>query len=121
MSDEVSQMKQRITELEAENRALRAQTQRDAQEALDPKAREILQYLCDNPRNMTLAQVASQFRLAKSVAEYHLEALFAAGYVAMQQSLSEQRPGGNLPGFVITEDGRASVVRHRLIDHRPRP
>ena len=111
MNDEIRELKKRIAELEAENAALKAQSKNELQYIVDPKARQILKYLFDNPRNMTAAQIGAHCGIPKSVADFHLDTLLAAGRVAVQQNLSEFRTTGNTTGFILTPLGRAMIMR----------
>jgi len=111
MNDEIRELKKRIAELEAENAALRAQSKNELQYIVDPKAKQILKYLFDNPQNMTAAQIAAHCGIPKSVADFHLDTLLAAGRVAVQQNLSEFRTTGNTTGFILTPLGRAVIMR----------
>jgi predicted ArsR family transcriptional regulator len=111
MNDEIRELKKRIAELEAENAALRAQCKNELQFIVEPKARQILKYMFDNPRNMTANQIAAHCGIPKSAADFHLDTLLAAGRVAVEQNLSEFRSTGNTNGFVLTPLGRATIMR----------
>ena len=72
MNDEIRELKKRIAELEAENAALKAQSKNELQYIVDPKAKQILKYLFDNPRNFTAAQIAAHCGIPKSVSQTRL-------------------------------------------------
>lgn len=74
---------------------------------------KILDYFFRTDQNMTPSEIAVQFGLEIGVAKYHLSNLLAAGWLAGTRNWSELNTTGNTRGFVITDEGRSTIMLMR--------
>src|SRR5208337_1059997 len=108
MSNDIDALKARISELEEENAALKANRKKDIQDKLKREIWEVLNYFFDLPATATVitSQIASHFRLTDNAAQYYLDSLVACGFIAnIPNPISTFRSG--LAGFfyVMTPHG----------------
>ena len=113
MSIDIDALKARISELEEENAALKANRKKDIQDKLKREIWEVLNYFFDLPATATVitSQIASHFRLTDNAAQYYLDSLVACGFIAnIPNPISTFRSG--LAGFfyVMTPHGRGFVM-----------
>jgi hypothetical protein len=118
MSEEIDQLKARISELQWENAALKANTKKDIQDKLKRETWEVLQYFFELPptAGVITSQIGSHFRLTQNEAQYYLDSLLTCGFiVTVPNPMSTFRGGHDGFFYMMTPHGRGFVMGNTAV------
>jgi hypothetical protein len=118
MSQEIDELKARISELEQENAGLKTNTKKDIQDKLKRETWEVLKYFFDLPATATVitSQIASHFRLPANAAQYYLDSLVTCGFImTVPNPLSTFRNDHAGFFYMMTPHGRGFVMANTAV------
>jgi hypothetical protein len=124
MSEEIDQLRERISDLLWENAALKADKKRDIQESLKRETWEVLRYFFELPATAAViaSQVAFHFRFKDNEAQYYLDSLLTCGFIIRVPNPNASFRDGH-PGYfyMMTPHGRGFVMANTTVRQNALP
>ncbi len=118
ISEEIDQLRERISDLLWENAALKADKKKDIQEKLKRETWEVLQYFFELPATAAVitSQVAFHFRFTENEAQYYLDSLLTCGFIMSVPNPHASFRDGH-PGYfyMMTPHGRGFVMANSTV------
>jgi len=121
MNQDLDILKARISELERENAALKANEKKDIQDKFKREIWEVLKYFFDLPESAPVitSQIASHFRLPYNVAQYYLDSLLTCRFImTVPNPVPAFRTGRAGFVYMMTPHGRGFVMANTAVSFK---